>query len=148
MPFGWRVCHFAELTPHEVYDLMQLRASVFVLEQQCLYQDMDNQDHYAHHLLGTQDGILLACARLFAPGQRCEEASIGRVATAMACRRTGAGKRLMEEAIEAVSRLWGPVPIRIGAQKYLQAFYESFGFQRAGEDYLEDGIPHLPMLRV
>jgi ElaA protein len=121
---------------------------VFVLEQQCLYQDMDNQDHHAHHLLGTQDGILLACARLFAPGQRCEEASIGRVATAMACRRTGAGKRLMEEAIEAVSRLWGPVPIRIGAQKYLQAFYESFGFQRAGEDYLEDGIPHLPMLRV
>jgi ElaA protein len=147
MAFHWQVCHFSELTPHDVYDVLQLREAVFVLEQQCLYQDLDNQDFHAHHLLGRVDGILLAYARLFAPGQRCEEASIGRVATAQACRRTGSGRELMREAIDAVSQRWGAVPIRIGAQTYLQAFYESFGFRRVGDDYVEDGIPHLPMRR-
>lgn len=147
MSLQWRVNHFAELTPHDVYDLLQLRSAVFVIEQKCFYQDMDNQDFHAHHLLGRQDGILLACARLFAPGQIFEEASIGRVATALACRRTGAGKQLMREAIAGVQGKWGAAPIRIGAQKYLQAFYEGFGFTRTGEDYVEDGILHLPMRR-
>jgi ElaA protein len=85
-----------------------------------------------------------SCARLFAPGQFYEEASIGRVVTAMACRGTGAGRELM---VSAVERLWGAVPIHVGAQTYLQALYESFGFTRAGENYLDDGIAHLPMLR-
>ncbi len=147
MPLQWRFCHFSELDGHEVYDLVRLRAAVFVLEQQCLYEDMDNQDFHAHHVLGTQDGILLASARLFAPGQRCEEASIGRVVTARACRRTGAGRQLMQQAIAAVQSKWGAVPIRVGAQTYLQRFYESLGFRRVGDDYLEDGIPHLPMRR-
>jgi ElaA protein len=147
MSLQWRVCHFAELTPQDVYDLLQLRSAVFVLEQKCLYQDIDNQDGQAHHLLGRQDGVLLACARLFAPGQIYAEASIGRVATALVCRRTGTGKQLMREAIAGVQGKWGMAPIRIGAQKYLQAFYAGFGFKRAGEDYVEDGILHLPMRR-
>ena len=96
MQLQWRVCHFSELDGHEVYDLMRLRAAVFVLEQQCLYEDMDNQDFHAYHLFGVQDGILFACARLFAPGQRAEEAVIGRVATARACRGTGVGRQLMQ----------------------------------------------------
>lgn len=126
---------------------MRLRAAVFVLEQRCLYEDMDNQDHHAHHLLGIKDGILLACARIFAPGQRAEEAVIGRVATAMACRGTGVGRQLMLAAIAAVNKKWGSVPIRVSAQTYLQDFYESLGFRRAGDNYVEDGIPHLPMRR-
>jgi ElaA protein len=147
VPFSWQTCHFAKLTPHDVYDILQLRSAVFVLEQKCLYQDADNHDFDTHHLLGRKDGIVLAYARLFAPGQHYEEASIGRVVTARACRRTGAGRELMGEAIKAVEHLWGQVPIRIGAQAHLQVFYESFGFIRAGENYLEDGIAHLPMLR-
>jgi ElaA protein len=145
MSISWRDCHFAELSVHELYDVLRLRSAVFVLEQQCLYQDMDNQDHHAHHLLGTQDGILLAYARLFAPGQIGEEASIGRVATAGAARGSGYGRQLLREAIAAVQRRWGVVPIKIGAQKYLLEFYASFGFTRIGDDYLEDGIAHVPM---
>jgi ElaA protein len=147
MSFHWQVFHFSELSPHDVYDVLQLRSAVFVLEQKCLYQDADNHDFDTHHLLGRKDGIVLAYARLFAPGQHYEEASIGRVVAAPACRRTGAGRELMDEAIKAVEQLWGSVPIRIGAQSYLQAFYESFGFTRVGENYQEDGIAHLPMLR-
>jgi ElaA protein len=147
MSFHWHVSHFSELSAHDVYDILQLRSAVFVLEQECLYQDADNHDFATYHLLGRKDGIVLAYARLFAPGQFYEEASIGRVLTAKACRRTGAGRELMGEAIKAVEDLWGPAPIRIGAQAYLQAFYENFGFIRAGENYLEDGIAHLPMLR-
>jgi ElaA protein len=129
MSYRWRASHFSELTPHDVYDLMQLRAAVFVLEHECLCQDIDNQDYHAYHLLGTQDGMVLACARLFAPGQRCDEASIDRIATARACRRAGVGKLLMQEAIKATHRLWGPVSLRIATPTYLQGFFESFGFE-------------------
>ena len=147
MQITWRECDFSELSVHELYNALQLRSAVFVLEQQCLYADMDHSDVHARHLLGSVDGIVLAYARLFAPGQKYEQASIGRVVTAEAYRRTGVGRQLMREAIAAVERNWGPVSIRIGAQSYLQKFYESFGFVRDGERYLEDNIPHLPMLR-
>ncbi|MBY0503501.1 MAG: GNAT family N-acetyltransferase [Bryobacteraceae bacterium] len=112
-----------------------------------MFEDMDNQDFHAFHLLGTADGIVLACARLFAPGDYYEQAAIGRVVTAAACRGQGVGRELMRQAIAAVERRWGLVPIRIGAQAYLEAFYGSFGFVRDGDNYLEDGIPHLHMLR-
>jgi ElaA protein len=143
----WRECHFSELTVHELYDVLRLRSAVFVVEQQCVFLDMDNRDYQARHLMGVTDGILLACARLYGPGECYEEASIGRVVTAQACRGTGVGKQLMSEAIAAVEHHWGPGPIRIGAQLYLKRFYESFGFVRDGDDYLEDGIPHLYMVR-
>ena len=145
----WRECAFAELTVHELYELLRLRTQVFVVEQQCVFQDMDGMDQRARHLLGRQaGGELIAYARLFGPGEYFEQASIGRVVTAHSSRRTGVGKQLMCEAISAVERLWGRVPIRIGAQAYLERFYASFGFERDGNDYMEDAIPHLHMLRA
>ena len=143
----WRECAFADLSLSDLYALLRLRSVVFVLEQQCLYEDMDGKDPHARHLLGVRDGNLIAYARLFAPGDYFEEAAIGRVVTEPASRGLGVGRQLMEQAICAVERAWGQVPIRIGAQSYLRAFYESFGFQIDGEPYIEDGIPHLPMLR-
>ena len=144
----WQECSFAELTVRELYDLLRLRAAVFVVEQTCAFQDMDNLDIQARHLLGRIDGIVLAYARLFGPGECYAEASIGRVVTAAACRRTGVGKELMGEAIAALERHWGSGPIRIGAQAYLERFYASFGFVRDGDNYVEDGIPHLYMVRA
>ncbi len=143
----WRECAFTDLTVQELYQALHLRSDVFTLEQQCLYEDMDGKDFRARHLLGFSGDQLIAYARLFAPGELFAPASIGRVVTARASRRTGAGRALMREAIAAVERHWGRVPIRIGAQAYLTEFYRSFGFERDGEDYLEDGILHLPMLR-
>jgi ElaA protein len=143
----WRECGFAELSVHELYEVLQLRSEVFVLEQACAFQDMDGKDQHARHLLGRTERRLLAYARLFGPGECYAEASIGRVVTAAACRRTGVGKQLIREAIAAVERHWGSGPIRIGAQAYLERFYESFGFVRDDENYLEDGIPHLYMVR-
>ena len=140
---------FAELSTSELYGLLKLRQEVFVVEQSCPYLDADGLDAAASHLFAVDsDGsAMLACARLFAPGVRELEAVIGRVVTAPSVRRSGAGRELMRRAIAAIEDAHGPVPIRIGAQKYLERFYGSFGFARDGEDYLEDGIPHLHMLR-
>jgi len=135
------------LTLQELYEVLRLRTQVFVVEQQCVFQDMDGTDQRARHLLGTDEGGLVAYARLFAPGEYFEQASIGRVVTASSSRGTGIGRQLMTEAIRSVEHHWGAVPIRIGAQAYLQRFYESFGFERDGNDYIEDGIPHLHMIR-
>jgi ElaA protein len=143
----WRECAFSELTVHELYKVLRLRTQVFVVEQQCVFQDMDGMDQRARHLLGTTGGELVAYARLFGPGECFEQASIGRVVTAQSSRGTGVGRQLMHEAISSVERHWSRVPIRIGAQCYLKRFYESFGFERDGDDYVEDGIPHLHMLR-
>lgn len=145
----WRECAFAELTLAELYELLQLRTQIFVVEQQCVFQDMDGKDQHARHLLGTREGgELIAYARLFGPGEYFEQASIGRVITALSARGTGAGRQLMREAISTVERRWGRVPIRIGAQAYLERFYGSFGFERDGDNYIEDGIPHLYMIRA
>ena len=130
----WRECGFSELSVRELYDALRLRSAVFVVEQACAFQDMDNLDLHARHLLGTADGIVLAYARLFGPGVCYPEASIGRVVSAAACRRTGVGKELMRQAISAVESHWGNGPIRIGAQAYLERFYGSFGFVRDGAD--------------
>jgi ElaA protein len=143
----WQELSFAELTVHDLYDVLRLRSAVFVVEQACAFQDMDNLDLHARHLLGRSNGVLQAYARLFGPGECYAEASIGRVVTALACRGTGAGKQLMRQAIATIEHQCGPGPIRIGAQAYLERFYGSFGFVRDGENYLEDGIPHLYMVR-
>jgi ElaA protein len=143
----WQERAFAELTVYELYAMLQLRSAVFVVEQACAFQDLDDKDQQARHLLGRADGPLLACARLFGPGEYYAEASIGRVVASPACRGTGVGKELMREAIAAVERRWGKGPIRIGAQAYLERFYGSFGFVRDGDNYIEDGIPHLYMVR-
>ncbi len=148
MPLTWTTKPFAALTLAELYALLQLRSEVFVVEQTCPFQDIDGQDQVAHHLLGhTATGELAAYARLFAPGLSYAQVSIGRVVTSPRHRRAGLGRALLSQAIAQCDAQYGPQPIKIGAQQYLQAFYESYGFVQQGEGYLEDGIPHLYMLR-
>jgi ElaA protein len=149
----WQFKTFAALSLQELYALLQLRSQVFVVEQQCIYQDMDSGDLHAMHLLGRSEGKLLACARCFAPGVLFEqgaqysEASIGRVVTHSSLRGQGAGHALMREAIAQMQSLWGTHNIRISAQAHLKDFYHQHGFAVVGAAYDEDGIPHLPMVR-
>jgi ElaA protein len=126
---------------------------VFVVEQQCVFLDMDGDDDRAWHLLGWAPApagagrVLGAYARLFAPGVKFAEASIGRVVSHPDVRRSGAGRALMAESLRRLRAIAPGAPVRIGAQKYLERFYGAFGFVRAGDDYLEDGIVHLEMVR-
>ena len=149
MTLTWTLKPFAELNTSELYALLQLRSEVFVVEQTCPFQDIDGQDQAAWHLLGhTPTGELAAYTRLFAAGISYPEASIGRVVVSPRYRRYGLGRALLHESIAAVAHLFGAQPIQIGAQLYLQAFYESFGFRQVGEGYLEDDIPHIHMIRA
>lgn len=144
----WKIKPFNELTIDELYAILHLRSEVFVLEQHCVYQDMDYSDQKALHLMGVDDsGRLLAYTRIFAPGIKFKEASIGRVVTSPLARGQGTGRELMERSIEALQRHFGKTPIRIGAQQYLQRFYTSLGFEQASDTYLEDGIAHIEMLK-
>lgn len=144
----WRFVSFDELTTRELYDMLQLRSEVFVVEQACLFQDMDGADQEAMHLLGTVDGQLAAYARCFAAGVKFPEASIGRVITRDTLRGGGAGHVLMREAVTSVLAHWGPQAIRIGAQARLEKFYMQHGFLDAGVPYMEDGIAHIEMVRA
>jgi ElaA protein len=148
----WRCLAFAELTSVELYRALQLRAEVFVVEQACAFQDLDGRDPQALHLLGEIDVeqgevALLAYARLLPSATAFAEASIGRVVTAPVTRGSGLGHRLMRESIAELHRRWGEQPIRIGAQAHLKTFYRQHGFEPQGDGYIEDGIPHLEMLR-
>jgi ElaA protein len=143
----WELRAFDALTVAELYGILRTRQDVFIVEQKCAYADADGLDPVASHLFAVDGDAVIACARLFAPGRRRREAVIGRVVTAASVRRSGIGRELMRRAIEAIELEHGRVPIWLGAQKYLQRFYESFGFGRDGDDYLEDDIPHLPMRR-
>jgi ElaA protein len=142
----WISKKFDELSPTELYAVLRLRSEVFVVEQNCVFLDMDNKDQPCHHIMGWQDDELLACARIMAPGISYVESSIGRIVTSLAARRKGLGRELVERSIELLYTLHGKTVIRIGAQYYLKGFYESFGFQKTGEVYLEDGIEHIEML--
>ncbi len=144
----WVCKSFNDLSAVELYCVMQFRSQVFVVEQNCVYQDADGKDNSCHHLLGYADNQLAAYARLVPAGIAFPHISIGRVATSPAHRGTGAGRQLMTEAIRECYELFGRQPITIGAQLYLKKFYESFGFVQVGEMYLEDGIPHIEMLAV
>ncbi|QKG51683.1 MULTISPECIES: GNAT family N-acetyltransferase [Hymenobacter] len=149
MTVHWTTKPFDTLTLTELYALLQLRSEVFVVEQTCPFLDIDGHDQAAYHLLGrTASGELAAYARLFAAGRSYAQVSIGRVVTAPRYRRAGLGRQLMSQAIAECAALFGEQPIKIGAQCYLQAFYESLGFVQQGEPYLEDGIPHQYMLRA
>lgn len=143
----WRLLSFDDLRVVELYEVLRLRSEVFVVEQQCIYQDMDGLDRQAMHLLGVQGGELKAYARCFEPGVTFAEASIGRVLVHPSARATGLGHALMEQAIVAIAQVWGPQAIRIGAQAHLAGFYAKHGFKDMGKPYVEDGIPHLEMRR-
>lgn len=142
----WTCKKFENLSVHELYQLLRLRSEVFVVEQNCVFLDMDDKDQGCYHLLGTADEQLVAYTRLVPPGLIYPVASIGRVVTAPSVRRTGAGRALMQTSIEKAHELFGSGAIKIGAQYYLKAFYESFGFVQISDIYLEDGIEHICML--
>jgi len=137
---------FHALTAAELYAIMHLRSAVFVVEQNCVYLDADGKDEKAFHLMGWVDGQLAAYTRLLPAGISFAEVSIGRVVTSPKFRRVNFGRLLMQESIQQCYALFGQQPIRIGAQLYLQQFYESFGFVVCSEMYLEDDIPHVEML--
>lgn len=144
----WQCLTFEALDTRTLYQLLALRLSVFVVEQNCPYQELDGKDERAWHLLGHCRGELVATARILAPGDSYSGASsIGRVVTAPSQRGTGLGPLLMEEAVRHCRRLFPQHPIRIGAQAHLQRFYQRFGFQAEGAPYLEDGILHIEMTR-
>jgi len=145
---AWRAVPFAALTTPELYEVLQLRTEVFVMEQAGIYQDMDGSDHEAVHVLGVSEGQLVAYARCFPAGVKFAEASIGRVITREMLRGSGMGHELMRQAIACVVGQWGAQPIRIGAQARLEKFYLQHGFLTAGTPYIEDGIPHVEMLRT
>jgi ElaA protein len=147
----WQWSRFADLSPAELYEMLALRQQVFVLEQACLYPDLDGLDVDAHHLLGWKTVAgkreLAATLRCLAPGAKYDEMSLGRVATSASARGTGLGRELVAQGIACAERLHRGQAIRIGAQAYLEAFYGSFGFRTVSAPYDEDGILHIDMLR-
>ena len=138
---------FEELSVQELYDILQLRAEVFVVEQDCVYQDMDGKDQVALHVMGREEGKLVAYTRLFAPGAFYEDASIGRVITQNKARGRGYGREIMLRSIQALEEVSGKTSITIAAQSYLRKFYRELGFVEIGSEFLEDGIPHIKMVR-
>lgn len=142
----WTCKSFQELTPSELYAVLQLRSEVFVVEQNCVFLDADNKDQASFHFMGWEGNALQAYTRLLPPGTAYAEASIGRVVTALTARRSGIGRILMQQSIDACRRLFGGGTIRIGAQLYLKDFYASLGFIPTGGIYPEDGIDHIQML--
>lgn len=143
---NWICKPFYELNPTELYAILQLRNEVFVVEQNCVFQDADNKDQQSFHLAGYVNDDVAAYARLVPSGVAYNEPSIGRVVTSPAYRRIAAGKQLMQKAIAECYQLFGKQTIKIGAQLYLKKFYESFGFRQMGEEYDEDGIIHIYMI--
>jgi ElaA protein len=145
----WRYEPFARLTADELYRILALRQRVFIVEQACAYLDADGDDAACDHLwTAGDDGAVRAYLRVVPPGVKYAEPALGRVVTAPEARRGGLGRILMIEGLARARAAFGPVPVRIGAQKYLEHFYGSLGFVRASDDYVEDGIPHLEMLRL
>lgn len=143
---NWVLKKFEDQTPHELYAIMQLRNEVFVVEQNCAYQDADNKDLHSFHLMGWKDNKLVAYTRLLPPGLSYPEPSIGRVVTSPSVRKEGYGRELMKTSIDNIYNLFGHQPVRIGAQLYLKNFYASLGFQQTSDVYLEDGIEHIEMI--
>lgn len=143
----WRIERYDDLDIRKLYEILFLRADVFVLEQNCPYLDTDYKDQHAIHVQGYFEGRLAAYCRLFAPGDYFDEASIGRVVVSRQCRRYGFGHQLMQKAIEQMGALLGQTQIVISAQLYLKDFYESHGFGQISDVYPEDGIPHIRMKR-
>ena len=147
MNLEWKIRRFETLTTIELYDILHLRSEVFVVEQNCVYQDIDYKDQKALHLLGQDNGQTVAYARLFKPKDYFEEASIGRVMVKSMYRDKKLGHILMREAIYFMNHKLGETNITISAQLYLKKFYESHGFIQTSEMYLEDDIPHIEMRR-
>jgi len=138
---------FQELTIHELYDILQLRSEVFVVEQDCVYQDIDGKDLKALHVIGIKAQKIVAYTRVFKPGDYFEQSSIGRVVVAEKERAHKYGYDIMKASIAAIKNEYNETKIHLSAQCYLKQFYNNLGFEEVGEEYLEDGIPHIAMLK-
>jgi len=137
---------YKELTTNELYSILQLRSEVFVVEQDCVYQDIDGKDQKALHILGFKKNKIVAYTRIFKPGDYFNLSSIGRVVVAINERKHKYGYTIMEASIKAIGEYYKTSEIRISAQCYLKPFYNNLDFFEVGEEYLEDGIPHIGML--
>ncbi|MGA5586178.1 GNAT family N-acetyltransferase [Pseudomonas siliginis] len=149
MTIEWICKHHRDLGKEQLYALLKLRSDVFVVEQKCAYPDLDGQDLEGdtHHLMGWEDDQLMAYLRLLDPESQGGDVVIGRVVTAPAGRGKGLGHAMMEQALKQAEKHWPQVPIYLSAQAHLQGYYGRYGFEVAGEEYLEDDIPHIGMRR-
>ena len=137
---------FSELSVTELYELLKLRTEIFVVEQECIYQDMDGKDSLAVHILGMEDKKIIAYTRIFGPGDYYDQPCIGRVVVDKKRRGEEKGKAIMESSIKYVKENYSNKKIILSAQKYSEKFYKDLGFFVEGEEYLEDGIPHQRMI--
>jgi ElaA protein len=147
MKIEWQTKSFEQLSTRELFDCLELRQSVFVVEQECPYPDIDSKDLKGWHLMGRIDGKIIAYARLLDAGVSYPEASIGRVVVSQDVRGLKLGRVLMVQAITETERLFPNLAIQIGAQERLHDFYVSLGFKQLSKMYLEDDIPHIDMVR-
>jgi len=144
MKINWYIKKFNELSTAEFHDIIQLRLAVFVVEQDCVYQDLDGKDRTALHIIGkNEEDAIIATARIL--HENSKKVIIGRVVVEKNLRKYGLGKELMKQSMSDIIRLYGNIQINIAAQKYLLNFYSSLGFVSSGKEYLEDGIPHVEM---
>ncbi len=141
-----KIKKFSELTTDELYKILQLRNEVFVVEQNCIYQDADGKDQEAYHLFYTKNNEIIAYTRIFEPGKYFEKASIGRVVVSPEYRGKKYGKKIMKDSISFVEKNFNTPEIEISAQTYLKKFYNEMGFVEKGTEYLEDDIPHIKMI--
>jgi len=144
---SFNVKGFHALSIDELYNILRLRAEVFVVEQDCVYQDIDNKDQKALHVIGLKNDKIIAYTRIFNAGDYFEKASIGRVVVAEKERKYGYGHDLISHSIKAIKESYNTDEIKISAQCYLKKFYVRHGFNQIGNEYLEDGIPHIAMIR-
>ena len=143
----WEIKKFKELSVDELYRILELRNDVFVVEQECIYQDCDRKDLEAYHLFCIENDKIIATLRILEKGISYDEISIGRVVVDKLYRRKKLGRKAMEMAIDFINNTYGNSPIRISAQVYIKEFYESLGFKAVSDIYLEDDIPHIEMIR-
>ncbi len=145
----WKCLQFHQIDNHRLYELIKFRVDVFVVEQKCAYQELDNKDNHpeTRHLFASVDNKLVAYSRLLPPKLSYPEASICRFAVHASLRRQGIGSNLLISSISEINSIWASNDIRISAQDYLQTFYEKAGFKKVSDTYLEDGIPHIEMLK-
>ena len=144
---AWAKSSFEALSPLDVHDILRLRQDVFIVEQNCVFHEIDGRDPLAAHVLGRRDGRLVAYARIFPPGVVAQEASIGRIVTDPSVRGTGLGHELFRESLRLTERIAPGAAIRLAAQHHLEGFYGAYGFVGVGDKYIEDGIYHLDMVR-
>ena len=145
----WNTAKFHQLTPDQLYDILKLRVDIFVVEQKCPYPELDEKDRHVEtrHMTAYDDSGLIAYTRLLPPGLSYPDVSVGRFAVEPSSRNQGTGSLLMEKTLEGIDKIWPDKAIRISAQVHLREFYEKFGFKKVSDSYLEDGIPHIEMLR-